>query len=161
VVFQRLIGQEGGYMKGKAGQAGQAIVETAIVLPLLIMLLLGIIEFGRAVYTANSLNNVARVVARGAAVTPSPLNLPQSAANLSVPTTDLQKLAKSNLFGGLQADKISLLVERIDNSGESITGTVKAGEGVKVTLSWPNFDTMIPYTPNLQSTATMRYERGL
>jgi hypothetical protein len=145
-------------MKGKAGQV---IVETAIVLPLLIMLLLGIVEFGRAIYTENSLNNVARVVARGAAVMPSPLNLPQSAANLSSPTTDLEKLAKSNLIGGIQADKVSLLMERIDQVSGSITpGTVVSGDGVKVTLSWQNYQMMIPYTPNLRGTATMRYERG-
>jgi hypothetical protein len=139
--------------------AGQAVVETAIVLPLLIMLLLGIFDFGCAMYTKNSLTNAARIVARGAAVMPSPLNLPQSAANLSSPTTDLQALAKNNLVGGIKADKVSLLVERIKD-GKSTAGTVVVGEGVKVTLSWQNFPMMLPYTPNLEGTATMRYERG-
>ena len=39
---------------------GQALVEFALVLPILILLLVGIFDFGRAVYAFNTVNNAAR-----------------------------------------------------------------------------------------------------
>jgi Flp pilus assembly protein TadG len=47
---------------------GQALVEFALVVPLFFLLLLGTVEFGRAVYTIEMLNNAARDGARYAIV---------------------------------------------------------------------------------------------
>ena len=47
---------------------GQALVEFALVLPIFAIMLFGIIDFGRYVFTANSLNNSAREAARFASV---------------------------------------------------------------------------------------------
>ncbi len=47
---------------------GQALIEFALILPLLILLLLGIFDFGRAVYAYNTVNNAAREGARLAIV---------------------------------------------------------------------------------------------
>ena len=47
---------------------GQAMVETALVLMLLVVLIFGMTEFGRAMYTKNMLNNAARAGARCAVV---------------------------------------------------------------------------------------------
>ncbi len=47
---------------------GQAVIEFALVLPLLLLVLLGITEFGRAFYTLNVLTQAAREGARLAAV---------------------------------------------------------------------------------------------
>jgi Flp pilus assembly protein TadG len=54
---------------------GQALVEFALVLPIFLILLFGIIDFGRYVYAANALNNGVREGARYGSVTirPSPL----------------------------------------------------------------------------------------
>ena len=41
-------------------ERGQALVEFALVLPILILLLVGIFDFGRAVYAFNTVNNAAR-----------------------------------------------------------------------------------------------------
>jgi hypothetical protein len=49
---------------------GQAVVEFALIVPVLIMLLLGIMEFGRAVYTSNALANAAREGARYGIINP-------------------------------------------------------------------------------------------
>lgn len=55
---------------------GQALVETALVLVLLLVIFLGISEFARAWYVKNSLKNAVRAGARVSAVTPTPfLNL--------------------------------------------------------------------------------------
>jgi Flp pilus assembly protein TadG len=53
---------------------GQALAEFALVLPIFAILLFGIIDFGRYVFTANALNNGAREGARAGAVSirPSP-----------------------------------------------------------------------------------------
>jgi hypothetical protein len=54
---------------------GQSLVEFALVLPIFAILLFGIIDFGRYVYTANAINNGAREGARSGSVSirPTPL----------------------------------------------------------------------------------------
>lgn len=54
--------------RSKRAQGGQAIAETALVLPVLILLLLGLFDFGRAVYAYNTVSNAARDGARVAIV---------------------------------------------------------------------------------------------
>jgi len=46
------------------GDAGQDVVEYALVLPLLLLLLLGMVEFGWAVFAYDTVSNAAREVAR-------------------------------------------------------------------------------------------------
>ena len=45
-------------------RAGQSLVEFALVLPIFLLLLFGLIDIGRYVYTANALNQAAREGAR-------------------------------------------------------------------------------------------------
>lgn len=52
-------------------QRGQSTIELAIVLPVLLMLLLLAIDFGRAFYSAVTLTNAARVAANYAAMHPT------------------------------------------------------------------------------------------
>ena len=47
---------------------GQALVEFALILPILILLLVGIFDFGRAIYAFNTVNNAARESVRVAIV---------------------------------------------------------------------------------------------
>ncbi len=60
---------------GTLSEQGQDLVEFALLLPLLLLLLLGIIEFGLAVFHYNSIANVGREVARYGSVHPSPTSL--------------------------------------------------------------------------------------
>lgn len=55
------------------GERGAAAVEMAIVLPLLLLLLGGIVDFGRAYYTKNILTNAAREGARAASFATTPV----------------------------------------------------------------------------------------
>ncbi len=48
--------------------AGQALVEFAFVLPLLILMLVGVFDMGRAVFAYNQISNAARTAARVAIV---------------------------------------------------------------------------------------------
>lgn len=51
--------------------AGQDLIEYALILPLLLLLLLGIMEFGIVVFSYNTISNAAREVARFGIVHPT------------------------------------------------------------------------------------------
>lgn len=53
-----------------ANQRGQSMVEAAISMGLIVILLLGTVEFGRGFMISNSVTNAARVGARAAAIEP-------------------------------------------------------------------------------------------
>jgi Flp pilus assembly protein TadG len=55
-------------MSGPRRSGGQALVEFALVFPILVLILLGIFELGRAVFAFNTIGNAAREGARIAAV---------------------------------------------------------------------------------------------
>lgn len=52
----------------RSRSAGQSLVEVAFVLPVLLLILLGIFDFGRAIYAYNTVSNAAREAARLAIV---------------------------------------------------------------------------------------------
>jgi Flp pilus assembly protein TadG len=56
---------------GRRRSRGQALVEVALVLPLFLLLLLGLFDAGRVVYTQNAISEAAREAVRTAAVSPS------------------------------------------------------------------------------------------
>lgn len=56
------------FKKMRNEQYGQALIELALVLPILLLLLSGIVEMGRIGYTYMSVNNAARVGARVASI---------------------------------------------------------------------------------------------
>jgi TadE-like protein len=72
-------------MKELRENKGQALVETAIVLVLLLVILFGIAEFSRAWYTKNSLKNAVRSGARLAVVTCGVANAGKVACSGSCP----------------------------------------------------------------------------
>ena len=53
------------------GEAGSTIVEMALILPLFLLLVFGVFEFGRAWLIINTMNHAAREAVRLAVVTPS------------------------------------------------------------------------------------------
>jgi Flp pilus assembly protein TadG len=70
--------------------AGQSLVEMALVLPILLLILLAIFDFGRAIYAYNIVSNSAREGARVAIVNQSETAIVDEARNASIgldPTT--------------------------------------------------------------------------
>lgn len=63
---------------GTNGRLGQGMVELVVVLPLLLTILLGTLDFGRAFYTYVSLTNAAREAARYAAVNDTNASITQA-----------------------------------------------------------------------------------
>jgi Flp pilus assembly protein TadG len=55
-------------IRSRTRSAGQALVETALVIPIFLMLLMGIVDLGRAVWATTSLASAAREAARFAIV---------------------------------------------------------------------------------------------
>lgn len=59
------------HLKGRHASAGQSMIELAIILPMLLILVLGVVDFGRAILFNNILVNMSREGANLAARTPS------------------------------------------------------------------------------------------
>ena len=55
-------------MTRRVSSRGQSLVETALVLPILLILLMGIFDFGRAIFAFNAVSNSAREAVRVAIV---------------------------------------------------------------------------------------------
>lgn len=53
---------------GRRRERGQSLVETALVMPIVVLMLVGLFDLGRAVYAYNTVSNAAREGARVAAV---------------------------------------------------------------------------------------------
>ncbi|MEW5991733.1 MAG: TadE/TadG family type IV pilus assembly protein [Chloroflexota bacterium] len=60
--------------------AGQGLPEFALVLPILVLLIFGLLDLGRAIYAANAVANAARMGARTAIVNQNPLDVSTRAA---------------------------------------------------------------------------------
>jgi hypothetical protein len=110
---------------------GQALVEFALVLPIFLIILFGIIDFGRYVYTANAISNGTREGARAGSVgvRPSPLcdGLGREAC--------IDAVVKANSWGLVDDDiSIDSFCERpIGNtSGNPTVDNCKARDGLRV-----------------------------
>ena len=61
--------RRGWVRKGQGGEAGQALVEAALTLPILLVILVGAVEFGRMAYAAIEVSNAASAAAQYGAQT--------------------------------------------------------------------------------------------
>ena len=68
--------------RDSAGRKGQALVEFALVLPLLLLLLLAIIGYGLAFYRSLTVGNVARVTVRSGVIGATPCQMYNQATQL-------------------------------------------------------------------------------
>lgn len=136
-------------------QNGAVLVEFALVLPVLLLLLLGIFEFGRAFNYWIDENHLAEVAARWAAVdrNPGPGGSLQESVQLQADTTELRE-------GGTRS------VEQPAQVCINFLGEQKVGEPVEATVS-VDFN-WLPFiaektgigTTELTGSATMRLEQA-
>lgn len=100
----------------------QALTEFALVVPIFLLLLFGVIDLGRYVYTANSLNNGAREAARAGSVSIRP----DACTGLSRQAC-AQLIARSNSWGVPgTAISVSVTCERIASDGSISSVAVSA-----------------------------------
>jgi Flp pilus assembly pilin Flp len=137
-------------------ERGVAMVELAIALPVLLVVLLGIVEFGRALVYWNDTTQIASVGARWAIVNEWPGKGTQSlqdAIKLEVPA--------QQGWEGLSDDLDEPVIELLDADGNGTYCDV--GDAVRVTVAFTFRWTFMPSwigvsDRKIVSTATMRLE---
>ena len=123
--------------RGK-GDGGQAAVELALVLPLVVLLLLAVVQVGLVVRDQVLVVHAAREAARQAAVDPSP-DAPKRAA-----------LAGSNL----QSDRLDVVVSGRGGAGSRVKVQLRYRAPAEVPLVGPALGDV-----TLEAEATMRVEQ--
>lgn len=113
---------DGIHHRARSGERGQALLETAIMLPLVLLVSVGIFEFGRAYQTWQVLTNAAREGARVAI-------LPGST------TSDVQSRVMTALQAGQLPNTAGATVDVNQNATVSI-GATNAAASI-VTVNYP------------------------
>ena len=138
------------------------MVEMALVIGLLVLLVFGMTEFGRAMYTKNTLTNAARAGARAAVVTSGianagPVTLSSVCTSYGTPTTPctanncIYQGVCNNIVAGIQTP-VQVTVSGVGNADRAITVQVQAPFNPVLDL----MRRMIGGT--LSGRTTMRYE---
>jgi Flp pilus assembly protein TadG len=109
-------------VRGRNAERGSAAVEFAMVVPLLIVMVLGIAEFGRIYHVQTTISGAAREGVRSMALT-NDASTARSAA----------KTAASNLSPALSDSQISVTL----SGGSTCTSTVTTNVTATVTISYP------------------------
>lgn len=114
-------------------ERGQALVEFSISIVIFLMLLMGVVDFGRAIYQYNGVSQAAREIARVTSVHPGTdftTTAGRSAETTAVIAT------QAGLIPNLGAPTMSC----VEIDGTSISGGCLPGNSIKVTIA-------APYTP--------------
>ena len=126
--------------RGRPRQRGQSLVEFALVFPLFILLLAGMIDFGLGLYTYMTINNAARDAARLATTTCS--TIPCTAAVKARVQADAPMVAAGEIT--------------VTCNGGACTAVTKPGQEIMVQIThgykmiWPlAFQTQIPMTSTM------------
>jgi Flp pilus assembly protein TadG len=132
-------------------QAGSALVEFGLVLPLLLLLLLGIVEFSVALFDKAMITNASREAARAGIVYKSP---PLTPAQVSAVASNYLQNALVT-FGSANTPQVTVSQTSGTSSGDPLTVTVSytyAGLALGPLIS--------PLTGSMQlaATTTMLYE---
>jgi Flp pilus assembly protein TadG len=149
--------REGPIMRIKfASQKGAAAVEFALVLPLLVVITFGIIEFGMLMYNQQVLTNASREGARAGIVvrTPNP-RLPATGAN-SIESV-VQNYCLNNLvtFGATNIPPTTTVTYPSQNFGDPLTVQVNYTYSFLVI---PNFIPGITSPRTMKAITVMKYE---
>lgn len=153
------------------GTKGQAMVEAAFVLFILIVLTFGMTEFGRAMYTKNTLTNASRAGARQAVVTPS-LPIPSGYVNLQTDCTQygttgddpVYQAVCNSLVTGIDKTQVAVSISNANPNNPALPN-----DPVTVSVRYSNFASVlpnlfgqgpgkIPFPNTLTAATTMRYE---
>lgn len=142
----------------KKRQGGVAMIELAIVLPLLLAICFGITEFGRAIYTYNTLAKSARDASRYLST--------QTAGNTAAWRTARNLVAYGNPAGsgsplvpGLSKANMDSMVAICDASITTCTGNVNQGSNPAINTVTVSI-TEYPFTPVIDILAFTRFYSG-
>lgn len=122
------------------GESGAAAVEFALIAPLLIILLFGIVQFGIATYRHQVIEASAREAARVASIGSS--------------AADVETAADEAAPGFTASEVTSSMTDDCDGVGDDVTVTVVA-TGARLNFEVPFFGSV---TPTFSAEATFRCE---
>ena len=143
------------------GEQGQALVELAFVIPLVLLFLFGIIDFGLALNQQNSETNIANIAVREAAIVTS-TNFTATCNGNSESTLNAWAQCEA-ASDGAAAPSVCVA----DISGASPSSTYTTGDPIKVevtsSFSWLHLITgkVAGLSSTIGANATMRYEGSL
>ncbi|MBN2373061.1 pilus assembly protein [bacterium] len=139
------------YIKKRCGpEKGAAAVEFAIILPLMVILVFGIIEFGLILYNQQVITNASREGARAGIVSQSPRLDDASIRNI------VNQYALNRLITfGASNTPVTTITRTGFNFQDDLTVTVTYNYGFLVV---PNFITSLPNSLNLTARTVMKYE---
>ena len=156
-----------GHERGRSNrEEGQTLVEFALILPLLLMVVLGIVDLGKAFGYKNDLTNLANQAARAAAVNkcpgPSACTSIENWIRNQAPSGELKNGGGSITGTGLQAGSaITFTFTDPGTPNYCVGAPVKAT--VKVHYNWLNFLRLRGVLPSLGTditgSATVRLEK--
>ena len=142
---------------------GQAMVETAFVLFVLVLFVFGIIEFGRAMFIKNMLNNAARAGVRCAVVTaPTGLTSPPNWTQANIDT--ITTCANNSIFYIKPPEQTTVGIFMNNGTTPVAANSVHPtpGDTVTVTVTLTGYNAivpkLIPISGTFIGTASMRYE---
>jgi Flp pilus assembly protein TadG len=139
-------------------QKGQALVETALIIPLLLLLVMGLFDFGRAMYIKNTLNNAARAGARAAVVTPkydatNPTGLEattsaqlNSTCSFTNANSTVLQLICNSIYNGIPKNEVAVDIV-ITDLDPLVTPGLSHGDNVNIKLTWGSFQFITPLGP--------------
>ncbi len=166
------IGSKLGELRCLAREKGQATVEFAVILPFLLLLVLGMLDFGKAFSYWIDETHLANEAARWAAVNVLPNNDPACTSAANPLACQIKKQAETNDLrdgssgtGAVATPGVCFTFTFPNNSGPG--GTPQAGDPVKVEVSanykWLRFLTLnvgsLGATKAITGSATMRLEQ--
>lgn len=117
-------------------ERGQDLAEAALVLPILVVLILGIIQFGLLVFNYNSISNMAREGARYASINPPGADSgnPGPTCPNPLPTSATSILSAACQFAtGIQPNLVTVETQRVAKGG---TGCLGQAGCVKITVRY-------------------------
>ena len=124
---------------------GAAAVEFAIILPVLLLIVLGLIEAGRAVWTQSTLDYAVQAAARCHAI------------GHTVVGATCETAAQTQQFAVDRAPGLSLSVDIFNVTVEACDGVAGSVQGAKVTVPSLPFDWLVPdllpYSTTLSASA--------
>jgi Flp pilus assembly protein TadG len=131
----------------KKRQRGQALVEFALMIPLFALLLFGLMDFGRVIYTQNTLAQAAREAARVATLEPAANSTKYAAIRAAARNAAAGvSLINANIVGASCADCFY-------PSGAVPGGFVVVTVSSRVTLATPLLAQVLGGSFNVQSTS--------
>jgi TadE-like protein len=148
-------------LRGPAKASGSTLTEFAFVLPLLAMMMFGVIDFGRALYTYHFVSNAAREATRWASVRGSKCN--HALSGCSAGPAEVQNFVTSIVPPGIDSSSQFLAVTSTwlpppGNPASCIGAPNNPGCAVQVHVSY-NFKFILPFLPEstylMQSTSEM------